>query len=361
MFKKIKLFDPVVDAKEEQNVKKVLQSGFWASGSGSNNVELFEKKFQRFIGAKSCVAVNSGTAALHLALSLIDIKNKEVIIPSMSFVSTAHAVIYNQGIPIFADVDKKTLNLDSTNIEKKISKRTKAIIPVHFGGLPAEMNKIKKIALKNDLEVIEDAAHACGAIFKDKMIGRHSPYVCFSFHPVKNLAMPGGGLIAINTKKALKDKEKLNSLRWCGISNRTGVNYDVDRIGWNYYMNEFSAVIGQIQLSKLNKLNRIRQKIAKRYFEEINLEEKMPYSKNSVYHFYWIMTNNREKLRKKLARKGIETGIHYQPIHKMKIYEKNIILKNTEYASKRIVTIPTHPNLSNEDITFIINSINQER
>ena len=361
MVKKIKLFDPIINSKEEDAIKKVLTSGFWASGSGSGNVKKFEEKFNEFIKSKNCVAVNSGTAALHLALSMLDIKNKEVIIPSLSFVSTAHAVLYNHGIPIFADVDSKTLNLDPKSIQSKITKKTKAIIPVHFGGLPAEIEEINNIAKSNNLEVIEDAAHACGAHFNRKRIGKHSSFVCFSFHPVKNLAMPNGGLISINKNNSKNLKEKLNSLRWCGISNRKDVHYDVSELGWNYYMNEFSAAIGLVQLKKLDKLNQKRKEIAKVYFDELKIDEKMPYNQNAVYHYYWILVKNRDKFRSKMSKHKIETGIHYSPIHQMKIYKNNIHLKNTEDISKKIVTIPTHPNLSENDVDYIIKTINRER
>ena len=285
MVKKIKLFDPITNLDEDTAIKKVLKSGFWASGSGIGNVEKFEKKFNKFVNSKNCVAVNSGTAALYLALSLLDIKNKEVIVPSLSFVSTAHAVLSNGGIPIFADVSENTLNLDPKSIQNKITGKTKVIIPVHFGGFPGELGQITKIAKSHNLEVIEDAAHACGAKYNDQRIGSHSSLVCFSFHPVKNLAMPNGGLISINDKKSKIWKTKLNSLRWCGISNRTGAKYDVDYLGGNYYMNEFSASIGLIQLKKLDKLNSIRKQIAKRYFKELKIIHKIPFNQNSVYHF----------------------------------------------------------------------------
>jgi len=361
MVKKIKLFDPVTNKDEENEIKKVLKSGFWASGSGSGNVKKFEDKFNKFVGSKKCVAVNSGTAALHLALSLLDIKNKEVIVPSLSFVSTVHAVLYNNGIPVFADVNKDTLNLDPKSIQNKITKKTKAIILVHFGGYPAEISQIKKIAKYHDLEVIEDAAHACGAKYDEKRIGNHSSLVCFSFHPVKNLAMPNGGAIAINTKNSKIWKEKLDSLRWCGISDRIGAKYDVKYLGWNYYMNEFSATIGLTQLKKLDKLNYRRRQIAKRYFKELNIVEKMPFNKNAVYHFYWILVKNRDKVRNKMKQKGIETGIHYIPIHRLKFYSKSIKLKNTDYISNHIITIPTHPNLTDNDVSYIIKTINKEQ
>ena len=201
MKNKIKLFDPCIDHQEENILKKTLKSNFWASGAGTGKVQEFEKKFQNYIHSKNCIAVNNGTSALFLALSLFDIKNKEVIIPSLSFVSTAHAVIYNGGKPIFADIDPVTLCLDPEKVREKLTSRTKMILPVHFGGMPANLKKLQKISKENNLILIEDAAHAAGGTYKNKKIGSHGDAVCFSFHPVKNLAMPTGGLIALNNKK----------------------------------------------------------------------------------------------------------------------------------------------------------------
>lgn len=359
MLKTIKLFDPVVSQEEEKRVKKVLASGFWASGAGVGNVLDFEKKFRNYIGAKECVTLNSGTAALHLALSLAKIKNKEVIVPSLSFASTAHAVLYNGGIPVFADVEQKNLCLDPADVERKINDKTAAIIPVHFAGMPSNLETLSKISQDHNALLVEDAAHACGASIDGKKIGSHSPMVCFSFHPVKNLAMPTGGLVAINLANYKQLKRIIASRRWCGITNRVGASYDIREIGWNFYMSEFSAAIGLAQLSKLDKLNRKRKKIAKRYFKEINLEYKMPFYKGCSYHFYWIIVKNRIQFIKKMQAAGIETGIHYKPIHKMSLYKNDERLPITEEIESHIVSIPTHPNLSMNDVDRIVGSINK--
>ena len=157
MNKKIKLFDPVIDRLEEEKILEVLRSGNWASGAGKGNVKKFEENFQKYTNSDDCIAVNSGTAALNLAVSLIPIKGKEVILPSLSFVSTAHAIMYNGGKPVFVDVDPHTLCIDPEEIKKKISKKTKCIIPVHFGGQACDMDEIYTIAKKYNLKVIEDA------------------------------------------------------------------------------------------------------------------------------------------------------------------------------------------------------------
>tara|TARA_Y100000590_G_scaffold327928_1_gene372301 strand:+ start:4431 stop:5519 length:1089 start_codon:yes stop_codon:yes gene_type:complete len=357
--KTIKLFDPSIGKQEELALKKVLTSKFWASGSGHGVVSKFEKEFKDYIKSNSCVAVNSGTAALYLAFSLFNLKNKEVILPSMSFVSTAHCIIQNGGIPIFADILSDTLCIDPEKIENLISKNTVAILPVHFGGFPCDMKKISKIAKKNDLRIIEDAAHAAGTKLNGRQIGSHGDVVCFSFHPAKNLAMPTGGLISINHKNHLKFKELLFSRRWCGITDRQDTDYDVKELGWNYYMNEFSATIGLEQLKKLDRLNKIRKKIAKQYSTEITFEHKMPYDENCSYHLYWLLVKNRKKFRTVLSEQGIETGTHYKPIHKMKMYTTKTNLSITEKVGKQIVTIPIHANLKKSEIKKIIRCINE--
>ena len=357
--KKIKLFDPVIGISEEREIIKTFRSGFWASGSGSGKVQKFERKFCEYLGSDQCVAVNSGTAALNLALSLLDLKNKDVILPSMSFISTAHAVIENGGKPIFVEVEPDTLCIDPSQIPKLITKKTAAIIPVHFGGLTCNLKEIQSIAKKFQLTVIEDAAHATGASYNKKKIGSHSTAVCFSFHPVKNLAMPTGGLISINDKQHEKFRRLLLARRWCGITNRKETDYDVKELGWNYYMNEFSAAIGLEQLKKLDKLNNIRKKIAKRYSQELKIETKMPYEIDCSYHFYWILVKNRSILRKKLSEYGIETGTHYKPIHTFSFYKSKNKLKITEDIGKRIVVLPCHPNLKSRDIDKIIKLTNK--
>ena len=359
MKRKIKLFDPSIGEEESKSLEHVLKSKLWASGTGQGKVLEFENKFREYVNSKTCIAVNSGTAALNLALSISDIKNKEVILPSMTFVATANAVIINGGKPVFVDVDPNTLNIDFEKIEDYISKKTKVILPVHFGGLPCALDKIHSIAKKYNIKIIEDAAHASGTRYKNKKIGSHGMAVCFSFHPIKNLAMPTGGLISINDQNYKKIRELLLARRWCGITNRKGADYDVNEIGNNYYMNEFSATIGLIQLKKLDKLNSIRRKIAKRYYEEIKLNTKMPYDKNCSYHLYWILVKNRNKFRKKLSEFQIETGIHYKPVHTFRLYRSKTKLKNTENIGKNVVTIPCHPNLKDTDVDKIIKLTNK--
>ncbi len=354
--KQISLFEPYVSKEEVIEVSKVIKGKFWASGSGTGKVKEFEEKFSKFVGCKNSVAVNSGTAALHLALGSCNVEKTEVLVPSITFVSSAHAAIYNNAKPKFVDVDESTLCIDIDDLEKKISQKTSVIIPVHMGGYPCDLRKIQKLAKDYKIKIVEDAAHACGTTYQGKKIGSHSDLVCFSFHPVKNLAMPTGGLIALNSN--VKNLNWFKSKRWCGISNRKGVSYDVDSLGWNFYMNEVSAAIGLVQLKNLEKLNKRRLMIAKKYSKLINLDKKMPFSKDCNYNLYWIRVKNRKEFMKNMKDNGIETGIHYKPVHMMKFYSDSPKLKNCEKVFEELVSIPMHPNLSNDNVEKITYNVN---
>lgn len=355
--KKISLFEPYVGKEEITEVSKVIKGKFWASGSGVGKVKEFEDAFSKFVGCKYSVAVNSGTAALHLALESLNIEKTEVLVPSITFVSSAHAAVYNKAKPKFVDVDESTLCIDIEDLEKKISKKTSVIIPVHMGGYPCDLKKIQKLANDYKIKVVEDAAHACGADYQGRKIGSHSDIVCFSFHPVKNLSMPTGGLIALNSN--LNSVNSLKSKRWCGISNRKGTSYDIDSLGWNFYMNEISAAIGLVQLKRIEKLNKRRLEIAKKYNKHLNVNKKIPFSKDCSYHLYWIRVKNRRQFMKKMASEGIETGIHYKPIHLMKYFLQSKKLTKTEKIWQELVSIPMHPNLSNEMIEDVVNCVNK--
>ena len=290
---------------------------------------------------------------------LLDIKNKEVLVPSLTFVSTVHAVLYSGAKPVFVDVNRDTLCLDTEDLKKKISKKSSLIIPVHFGGIPCDLDEIRKISHQHGIEVIEDAAHACGSKFSGKKIGTHNEIICFSFHPVKNLSMPTEGAITLNGKFAKKRKNMLNSLRWCGIDNRKGVFYDVPRLGWNYYMNEFSAAIGLKQLKKLETMNSRRRSVAKMYHKGISFEHKSPISKDSCYHLYWICIKNRSEFIKFMNKSNIEVGVHYKPVHLMSAYKRSTSLPVTESLWTELVSIPMHANLTDFQVKYVIEKINE--
>jgi len=358
----IKLFDPNVTKREVSSVKEVLLSHNWASGAGLDKVKEFEEEFCKYLGAKAVVTVNSGTAALHLALSLLSPKGQDILVPSLSFVSTAHAVVLNGANPVFVDVDPVTLCMDPADLEKKIRhSHAKALLPVHFGGMPCNLHELKKIGDSHNLAIIEDAAHACGSKYRSRQIGNISEMTCFSFHPVKNLSMPSGGAIATTSSKSEIYKLKLESLRWCGIDCRKGSSYDVTSIAPNYYLNEISAAIGLIQLEKLDRLNKRRKAIARRYYNEISMDSKMPYSDDCVYHLYWVLSPKRNDLIKHMNDRKIEVGTHYRPINLMSAYRKfsNAHVPITEKVGTEIITIPIHTNLSDENISYIIKSVNE--
>jgi perosamine synthetase len=210
----LNVFKPDVGDAEIEAVAEVLRSGWW--GLGPKTAE-FEKRFASFIGVKHAIGVNSCTAALDLALKLLAIKNgDEVIVPTLTFVSTAHAVAYNLAYPIFADVDEETKNIDLEDVARKITVRTKAIIVVHYGGRPADLDELKKVA--GDIPIIEDAAHACGARYKNHRVGANGNLTCYSFHAVKNLAMGDGGAVTTDDQAM---SERVKRLRWLGIDKGT--------------------------------------------------------------------------------------------------------------------------------------------
>lgn len=358
----IKLFDPVATMDEVEAAKEVILSKNWASGSGEGKVKEFEQNFNKYIGSDESLAVNNGTAALYLSLLINNVKGNKIFAPSFSFVSTVHSILYNEAYPVFIDIKRDTLCMDPIDLEEKaITNNGMVVMPVHFGGMPCEMDKIKKICQNHNLLIIDDAAHICGGEFRQEKIGKVGDFTCFSFHPVKNLAMPTGGAITINNNDAKKLKDKFKSLRWCGIDNRKGIFYDVTSVSHNFYMNEISAAIGLVQLTKLDRMNKKRKEIAKRYAEEIKLEEKMPYKNDCVYHLYWILTDRRNDFIEYLNNNGIECGAHYRPIHTFTAYNKfkKSNLPNTNYVGERIVTIPIHPNLNDNEISHIINTINK--
>jgi len=328
----IRLFEPDFDRVTEQAVIKTLRSGFWDQG---RKVEEFEEALRKYLGCKHVVAVSSGTAALHLVLSLFPQKN--VLVPALSFVSTALAGLYNGKKVRFEDVDREKLNMLYFSLDEDTIN-----IPVHFGGMPINVQ-----GDDDEVNVIEDCAHAMGSKLTTKNIK------CFSFHPVKNLAMPNGGAIALYDDLYY---DELIQKRWCGISQKFKDNRDVVCLGWNYKLNDVNAVIGIEQLKKLDKNNEKRFKIAKEYTTRLN-ESQMPLSKKCSYCLYWILVKDRDKFRAKLTKEGIETGTHYPPIDQFSFF-KEVDLPVTHAVSKQIVTLPIHPNLSDQDVDRVISCAN---
>jgi perosamine synthetase len=350
-----------------QGLSEIFDSGYIGLGPKTKK---FEDEFAKYIGVKYAIALNSATAALHLANYVLGIKKgDEVIVPSMTFVSTALAPLYCGAKPVFADINEDTLCINPEDIEKKITKKTKAIIPVHYGGHACEMDAIIKLAKKYRLHVIEDDAHACGAKYKDKMLGSIGVIGCFSFHAVKNLPTGDGGMITTNDEKIYK---KLLKLRWVGINKDTWAReknkkyswrYSVDEIGFKCHMNDITAVIGSAQLKVLDEHNLIRRKYAKMYDEALRDLKwiKIPVEKDYAFssrHNYVIKTQKRDELNEYLAINGISTGVHYEPIHHYKVFGKvKTNLPVTEKIWKQLLTLPLYPDITDEDFKKIIGAI----
>ncbi|MDL2245985.1 DegT/DnrJ/EryC1/StrS family aminotransferase [Methanobrevibacter sp. OttesenSCG-928-K11] len=358
---KIPIANPLVGDEEIEEVLKVLKSGMIAQGP---KVEEFEKKFAKCIGSKYAIATNSGTAALHVALLSAGIgEGDEVITTPFTFIATGNSIVYTGARPVFVDIDPKTYNIDVDKIEAKITPKTKAIMPVHLYGQPALMDKINEIAKKHNLIVIEDAAQAHGAIFKDKNVGNWGDMACFSFYPTKNMTTSEGGIITTNDKEL---HDKAQKFRAHGASKR----YFHDEIGYNFRMTDIEAAIGIAQLKKIDGFNESRISNAN-YLNE-NLKDvksiKTPFLEDDskhVYHQYTILITkgNRDDWVEFLTEKGIGTGIHYPiPLYNQPIYKKLGIDGDCEFAENaadNVISLPVHPSITKEDLDIIIDVIKQ--
>jgi len=359
-----------MDEEEVEAVAEVLRSGWIGLGPRTSE---FEKQFAEYVGAQWCVGLNSCTAALDLAVRLLRINHgDEVIVPTMTFVSTAHAVAYNLATPIFADVEERTLGIDLEDVARKITPRTRAIIPVHYGGRPVDMDGLREIA--GGIPIIEDAAHAAGSVYKGKRCGSLSELACFSFHAVKNLAMGDGGALT-TSDQALAARAK--RLRWLGIDrgtwDRTAADrsywwqYFVDEIGLKCHMNDIAAAIGLVQLRKLEAHNQRRLEIARQYTEGLR---DLPWLRlppadtdeyKSSWHIYWIQCDGPEGMRDDLnvflQEREIGTGVHYKPIHLYRCYGNTARLPVAERIFTRLLSLPMHPGLSDDDVQQVIEGI----
>lgn len=365
----IPIFKPSMDEEEISAVRQATQSG-WI-GLGPKTKE-FEDAFAKYTGANFVIGLNSCTAALHLALKVLDLKpGDEIITPSLTFVSTNHAILYNNCQPVFADIDEDTLTISVEDIKRKITNRTRTVLLVHYAGHPCEMDEILEICRKKGIFVIEDAAHACGTEYKGRRIGSIGNLTCFSFHAVKNLAMGEGGAIATNSKEFAT---RLRKLRWLGIDKTTWDRslgsskkyswaYSVNEIGFKCHMDDIHAAIGLIQLKKLKKNNEKRKNIVSYYNRElskldwITLPVERSYVKSS-HHLYVIKVERRDELINHLAKMGISTGVHYYPNHLYSVYKSyRKKLSVTEKIWKKLITLPLYPELTDLQINKIVDGI----
>ncbi|MEM5847376.1 MAG: DegT/DnrJ/EryC1/StrS family aminotransferase [Candidatus Aenigmatarchaeota archaeon] len=355
----IKIASPVIGEEEIKAVEEVLRSGILAQGP---KVKEFEEKIAEYIGVKYAIATSSGTTALHTALLAVGIKpGDEVITTPFTFIATANSILYCGAKPVFVDVDERTFNINPSLIEEKITEKTKAILPVHLYGQPADMKSLMKICEKHNLILVEDAAQALGAEFEGKKVGSFGDCAIFSFYPTKNITTGEGGMVVTNDEEIA---EKCRKIRNHGEYER----YFVDSLGYNYRMTEIAAVIGLTQLKKLESLNTKRIKNANFLIKNLkNIKEiEVPFiAKNvkHVFHQFTIKTNRRDELKHFLEEKGIQSVVYYPlPIHKQKLYQElgyKDFLPVAEKLSKEVLSLPVHPNLTKEDLSLIVESIRE--
>ncbi|VVB87091.1 UDP-4-amino-4-deoxy-L-arabinose--oxoglutarate aminotransferase [uncultured archaeon] len=336
-------------------IKDVLDSGWYILGK---KVEQFEKSFAHYCGAEHGIGVANGTDAIHLALLACGIgKGDEVITVSNTATPTVLAITYTGAKPIFVDIDPEAYTIDVEKIEENITGKTKAVLPVHLYGQPADMQPVLEIAQKYELKVIEDACQAHGAEYNGKKVGGLGDVGCFSFYPTKNLGGYGDGGMAVTSNEELA--EKLRMLRNYGMKKQ----YHSLIKGFNSRLDELQAGILDVKLKKLDEWNEKRRSNAKIYeelLENVVKPVEKSYAKH-VYHLYVIRCKKRDEVQKNLAASGVNTLIHYPvPIHRQEAFAgfKNISLPFTEKYSGEILSLPMHPDLDEEQIRHVSGLIN---
>jgi len=370
---KIPLSDIDLDDEEIEAVTKVLKSKWLSMGPVTQK---FEKEFADYLGVKHAFGVSSGTAALHIALKALGIEEgDEVIVPSLTFVATANSVLYCGAKPIFADIiSLNNFNISPDDILEKITNKTKAITVVHYGGYPCDMDAIMEIAKAHNLKVIEDAAHAPGAEYKGKKCGTIGDVGCFSFFANKNLVTGEGGMIVTNDDALA---EKIRIMRSHGMTTLTwdrhkghAHSYDVVDMGFNYRINEIASAIGLVQLKRLDGNNEKRREIVEEYKKRLEKISRISvpfknYKEKPSYHIFPILLAediSRNEFIDKLKEKGIQTSIHYPPIHLFTYYRNKFgfeegMLPKTEFVGEHEVTLPLYPMMREENVEYIINHI----
>ncbi len=374
--KKIPYAAQFIDDSDVSAVSKALKRDFLTQGP---LVNIFEKKIADFCGVKYAVAVNSGTSALHIACLAAGLKKgDEGITSPITFVATANCMLYCGAKTVFADIDPATICIDPKEIEKKISKRTKIIIPVHFAGYPCDMKKIHAIAKEHGLLVIEDACHALGSEYRGKMIGscKYSDMTVLSFHAVKHITTGEGGAVLTNNKKYY---EKLKILRSHGITrNKNLMNssdgdwfYEMQDLGFNYRLTDFQCALGISQLNKLGRFVKRRNEIAKMYdsaFFDIQAISSFLVEPNvkSARHIYVLgfdlsMLNcSRKEIFDEYRERGILVNVHYIPVYKHPYYQKvggkSNICQRAEAYYRSCITLPLYPKMSEKEVEKVINA-----
>lgn len=358
-----------IDEDDIQAVVDVLRGDFLTTGPF---VKEFENAVCEYTGAKYAVAIANGTAALHAACFAAGIgPGDEVITTPITFAASANCVLYCGGTPVFADINPITYNIDPGDIKRKITNKTKAIIPVHFTGQPCEMEEIHAIAKEYGLIVIEDAAHALGADYKGKKIGSMSDMTTFSFHPVKHITTGEGGMIMTNDNKLY---ERLVLFRSHGITrnedlmtkNEGGWYYEQLDLGFNYRITDIQCALGISQLKKLDCFVERRRELVKRYNESFAgidgiICPQQADGCNNSWHLYVVQVKNRKEVYDKLRVAGIFANVHYIPVYKHPYYQNHgyeeVCCKNAEELYVHMISLPLYPDLSNEEQDYVISKL----
>ena len=359
---KFPAYEPWISNDDKQIVNKALSQSMLTLGP---QLEKFEKDFCKYSKSKYAVAVSNCTAALHLSLMALGIKkDDEIIIPDLTFVADANAVLACNAKPVIADINKENFFLSISNIKKNITKKTKAIIPVHIYGQVCNIDEILDVAKDNNLKVIEDCAHAVGTFHKSKHVGTLGSTGCFSFYPTKNITTAEGGMVITNSKQIAEKVRKLRSHGMTkSLKNRYSSEYpwifDIIEPGYNYRLDEIRAALGITQLKRIKKINELRKKASLYYYKNLlNIPgiilPDMVNDKSHSYHLYTIRVKSpyklsRNQLFKKLKDNGIRTTVYWMPVHKYTAYQqfaKKSNVTNTTKIYDEILALPLFPNIS---------------
>jgi dTDP-4-amino-4,6-dideoxygalactose transaminase len=370
---RVPLSDIRVDDELADAVLQTVRSGWWSMGP---RVEELEREFADFCGAPHAIAVANGTAALHLALIAVGCgPGDEVVVPSLNFVAAANAIVHTGAEPVFCDVaGADDLNLDPDDVAAAVTPRTKAVLALHYGGVPCAMDAITELADQHGLAVVEDAAHAPGASFHGRMCGTLGQVGCFSFFSNKNLPVGEGGMIVMSDEQLAKE---LRLLRSHGMTTLTwdrhrghASGYDVALAGFNYRLDEVRATVGLVQLSRLLEENQARARIAGRYRDALDGADglTMPFrdgddTRVSSHHLAVVVLPeavDRDRVRAVLDERRIQTSVHYPPIHSFTRYHslgKRRPLPRTDALAPRILTLPLYGGLSDEQVDEVIDAL----
>ena len=350
----INIAKPIMGTEEIDAVSRVMSGGGLAQGP---EVVAFEREFSDVVAGRECIAVNSGTSALHLGLLAHGIGvGDEVIVPSFTFAATANSVRLTGAIPVFADILLDTYCIDPLHIEALITNKTKAIMAVHLYGQPADISSLQKLAEKHHLLFIEDAAQAHLAEFNGEPVGAFGAFAAFSFYPTKNMTAGEGGMIVTADKNAERTSRLLRNQ---GMERR----YENELVGFNNRMTDIHAAIGRVQLRKLPNWTQKRKENAKFYDENLVgvVTPNVPELNSHVYHQYTIRVSNgnRDRFSEELEKRGIGNGVYYPiPVHRLPSFDLQLDLPNTELACKTVLSIPVHPALTQSELESIVHHVN---